>query len=171
MTPWPTPKNWVKAQQNDCTRNRSLSLLLYTTLFSGASYTILSCYAAWYIYFLQLTTDWTKEEKYGQLVMHCTALLVDFWHECPVMFDPAGFPGTLGRPVDCRDATGVRLPRQLSYLNFAKWSAAAMVWLSCLPKIYRGGPAVTMTDNESFFLTKFFLFCCKSRNCKKLTWV
>ena len=60
---------------------------------------------AWYIYFLQLTTDWTKEEKYGQLVMHCTALLVEFGHECPVMFDPAGFPGTLGQPVGFRAAT------------------------------------------------------------------
>ena len=60
---------------------------------------------AWYIYFLQLTTDWTKEEKYGQLVMHCTALLVEFGHECPVMFDLAGFPGTLGQQVGCRAAT------------------------------------------------------------------
>jgi hypothetical protein len=37
--------------------------------------------------------------------MRCNPLLVKFGHECPVMFDPAGFPGTLCQPVDCRAAT------------------------------------------------------------------
>ena len=49
---------------------------------------------------------------------------------------------------------GVRLPRQLSYLDFCSCKAAAvLVWLSCLPKIYRIGPErhQQLTRNSFFY--------------------
>ena len=114
--------------------------------------------------------------------MHCTALhcwipwlLVKFGHECPVMFDPAGFPGTLGQPVDCRDAMRGKTAKTAVLSEFWKLECGSDGMDGCLAHLKSTVAAVTMTDNESIFLTKVFLLCCKSRNCNgillpKLFW-
>ena len=49
-----------------------------------------------------------------------SALLVEFGHKCPVMFDPAGFPGTIGQPVSCRVATRGKTPLRAVLSEFCK---------------------------------------------------
>ena len=56
--------------------------------------------------------------------------------------------------VICRAATRVRRPRQLPCLDVAKYTVVAplaVVWLSCLPKIYRGGPDLCDSSKKTFF--------------------
>ena len=52
--------------------------------------------------------------------MHYTALLVEFGHECPVMFDPAGFPGMLGQPVGFRAARRGKTAKTAVLTKFCK---------------------------------------------------
>ena len=52
--------------------------------------------------------------------MHYTALLVEFGHECPVKFDPAGFPETLGQPVGFRATTRGKTVKTAVLSEFCK---------------------------------------------------
>ena len=89
--------------------------------------------------------------------LSCTALLVEFGHECPVIFDPAGFAGTLGRPVGCRAATRGRTAKRAVLSIYCKLEYSSDV----------GSGGVNNDGHRLFFfLSKVFLFCCKSRTWK-----